>query len=457
MSDEIEEQDSALSPKKKGFMGLTFNMTAGRWLMVGVGGVSLLTAFGAIWLETRGAHVDAGADVNMQANNGIHNAPGKSSPAYAAEVAAYNKKKAAYALSHDQSFVGIPVTGTTTMNMPPQQAPIQQPSAQVQQAPIQETQQASQQQPQSPAADGAIAKEIGAIATAMKNQRGVNPGYYIPQFQRAEPSMSAVSAAGLTPVAETSSSTPSAPPAIPPGSILYGVFENALKSTMPGPVIGELVQGKYNGDRVIGSFTRTTGSDHLEIRLHTLVLPSGKTVAIDAYAISPNTTLPGMATNVNYHILSRTANFLGAAFLAGVEGYGAAVAQEGSTTTSALGIGTTQTYPMLTPAQTMDIAAGQAAQQLQPVQEAMANNVMEPNTITVAQGTPFGLLVVSSGKTAARTTVSTPVISSPVQPATTGNPAVSPTAQSGYPAQRNGLSFPGLTLNTGATSILDRP
>ncbi|MBU2794438.1 hypothetical protein HAQ01_13845 [Acidithiobacillus thiooxidans] len=454
MSDEIEDQDSALLPKKKGFMGLTLNMTAGRWLMVGVGGVSLLTAFGAIWLETRGAHVDAGADVNMQANNGIHNAPGKSSPAYAAEVAAYNKKKAAYALSHDQSFVGIPVTGTTTMNMPPQQAPIQQPSAQVQQAPIQETQQASQQQPQSPAADGAIAKEIGAIATAMKNQRGVNPGYYIPQFQRAEPSMSAVSAAGLTPVAETSSSTP---PAIPPGSILYGVFENALKSTMPGPVIGELVQGKYNGDRVIGSFTRTKGSDHLEIRLHTLVLPSGKTVAIDAYAISPNTTLPGMATNVNYHILSRTANFLGAAFLAGVEGYGAAVAQEGSTTTSALGIGTTQTYPMLTPSQTMDIAAGQAAQQLQPVQEAMANNVMEPNTITVAQGTPFGLLVVSSGKTAARTTVSTPVISSPVQPATTGNPAVAPTGQNGYPVQRNNLSFPGLTLNTGATSILGRP
>lgn len=455
MSDEIEDQDSVLPPKKKGFMGVTFNMTAGRWLMVGVGGVSLLTAFGVVWLETRGNNVDAGAHVDMQANNGIHNAPGKSSPAYAAEVAAYNKKQAAYALAHNQSFVGIPVTSTTSIAMPPQQAPIEQ-AAPVQ-TPIEETPpQNEQRQPQSPAADGAISKEIGTIAAAMKNQRAVNPGYYIPQYQIAQPSMSAAANAGLTSVAETSKSTPSALPAIPPGSILYGVFENALKSTMPGPVIGELVQGKYNGDRVIGSFSPSKGSNDLLIRLNTLVLPNGKTIQINAYAVSPSTTLPGMATGVDYHILSRTANFLGAAFLSGVEGYGAAVAQEGSTTTSSLGIGTTQTYPMLTPAQTMDIAAGQAAQQLQPIQQAMANNVMEPNTITVAQGTPFGLLVVSSGKTAA----STPVTSSLAQPATNSNPqpAASPAAaQGGYPAQRSNLSFPGLTLNKGTVPLLGRP
>lgn len=396
-TDELENQGQ-LPKKKKGFMGVTMHMTAGRWLMVGVGGLGMLTAFGALWLENRGTQVDAGAKVNVQANGGMQNAPGKSSPAYAAEVAAYNKKHAAEALSHNQSFVGIPVTGTTTMAMPPSDAtPIdeqQQQQQQPAQAPIQEPQQQQQQQPQRPAADGSIAKEFGSIATAMKNQRAVNPGYYIPNYRVPESTAAfeSVSNTGVAPGAVSASHKP----AIRPGTIIYGVFENAMKSTMPGPVIGELVQGKYNGDRVIGSFTRASGSNHLLIRLRTLVLPSGKTVSIDGYAVSPRTTLPGMATNVNYHVLTRAASFLAAAFLAGVEGYGAAVSQQGTTMSSSL-FGSVTSYPMLTPAQTMDIAAGQAAQQLQPIQQDLANNVMEPDTVFVAKGTPFGLLVVSSG------------------------------------------------------------
>ncbi len=403
MSDDTDDLETQppLPKKKKGFMGLTMHMTAGRWLMVGVGGLGMLTAFGALWLENRGAQVDAGAKVNVQANGGMQNAPGKSSPAYAAEVAAYNKKHAAAALRHNQSFVGIPVTGTTSIMMPSSAAmPIneqqqQQQSQQPAPAPIQEPQQQQQQQPQRPATDGAIAKEFGSIATAMKNQRVVNPGYYIPNYQMPArtPAFESVS---TTTKAGSGHGAKSHKPAIRPGTIVYGVFENAMKSTMPGPVIGELVQGQYNGDRVIGSFTRASGSNRLLIRLHTLVLPSGKTVTIDGYAVSPRTTLPGMATNVNYHVLTRTASFLGAAFLAGVEGYGAAVSQQGTTMSSSL-FGSVTQYPMLTPAQTMDIAAGQAAQQLQPIQQGLANDVMEPDTVFVAKGTPFGLLVVSSG------------------------------------------------------------
>jgi type IV secretory pathway VirB10-like protein len=389
-----------LPGKKKGVMGLTIHMTAGRWLMVGVGGVGMLTAFGALWLMDRGTQVDAGANVNMRASSGIHNTPGKSSPEYAAQVAAYNKKHAEEALRHDQSFVGIPVTGTT-LSAPQIQPVDDQQTQQVPQPPqINPDEQQQPQRPQTPAADGAIAKEFGAIASAMKNQRIINPGYYIPEYQMPEQSPSLESVSGsVSPSGNGSASTGSTTdkPAIRPGTIIYGVFENAMKSTMPGPVIGELVQGKYNGDRVIGSFTRAHGSNALLIRMKTLVLPSGKTVSIDGYAVSPRTTLPGMATNVNYHILTRMASFLGSAFLAGVEGYGAAIAQEGSTTTNSLYGGTTTSYPQLTPAQTLDIAVGQAAQQLEPLQQGLQNNITEPNTVSVAQGTPFGLLVVSSG------------------------------------------------------------
>ena len=394
MSD-AEQNSTVKKPAKKGFMGLTMHMTAGRWLMMGVGGVSLLTAFGVIWLEGRNASVDSGANVNVQANSGMRNAPGKSSPAYAKEVIAYNKKQSAYALAHNESYVGVPVTGLTSMPVP--QQPVSQPATipSAQQSSIQAQQ---PQQPQSMPADSAISKEFNVIATAMENERTINPGYYIPHYQMLP---SPVQVSETSGAASGSASTSSAKkPAIRPGSIIYGVFENAMKSTMPGPVIGELVQGKYNGDRVIGAFTSTSGTNHLLIRLHTLVLPSGKTVAIDGYAVSPQTTLPGMATNVNYHVMARTANFLGAAFLAGVEGYGAAVAQQGTTTMSSVFGGGMTAYPMLTPTQTLDVAAGQAAQQLQPIQQNMMQNVMEPDTVTVAQGTPFGLLVVSSGKAA---------------------------------------------------------
>ena len=389
-------------PRKKGFMGVTLHMTAGRWLMVGVGGLALLTALGVVWVEGRSAQVDEGAQVNAQNNASVRNAPGKSSPAYAAEVKAYNKKQAAEALRHNQSFVGIPVTRVTSVATPSQrnineQAPISAQS--LTQAPIQETQ-PQPQQPQMPAADDSIVKEFGSIAVAMKNQRAVNPGYYVPQVQISEPPVSFGPTSGAV-RATGASEAHLVKPAIRPGSIIYGVFENAMKSTMPGPVIGELVQGKYNGDRVIGSFTKASGSNKLLIRMKTLVLPSGKTIPIDAYAVSPRTTLPGMATNVNYHILSRAANFLGAAFLAGVEGYGSAIAQEGTTTVNSAFGGVTQAYPILTPAQTLDIAAGSAAQQLSPLSQEMEQNVMEPNTVSIASGTPFGLLVVSSGSSAA--------------------------------------------------------
>jgi len=441
-SNENLDVQGTVPPKKKGFMGVTVHMTAGRWLMVGVGGLALLTALGVAWVEGRSAQVDEGAQVNAQNNAAMRNAPGKSSPAYAAEVNAYNKKQAEEALRHNQSFVGIPVTQVTSVAIPSQTSINEQPpisSQDIAQEPIQETQPQQPQQPQQPVADESIAKEFGSIAVAMKNQRTVNPGYYIPQAQVSEQPVSFGPSSGATVggsvVAADVSCARVNKPAIRPGSIIYGVFENAMKSTMPGPVIGELVQGTYNGDRVIGSFTKASGSNKLLIRMRTLVLPSGKTLPIDGYAISPRTTLPGMATNVNYHVLTRVANFLGAAFLAGVEGYGSAIAQEGTTTVdSALG-GVTQAYPILTPAQTLDIAAGKAAQQLAPLSQEMEQKVVEPNTVSVAPGTPFGLLVVSSGDSAA----SVPVASVSASPAGKAVSTLVPQPQGAQSA-----AFPGI-------------
>lgn len=387
---------------KKGFAGLTLHMTGGRWLMVGVGGIAFLTAIGIIWVESHGANTDAGANVGMSSHQNIQNTPGKSSPEYAAQVEAYNKKKAAEALKQNKSFIGVPVTSTysTVLNNPPAQKEKTAYHPSYQDTTNNPPKQPPPPKPVSQLGDNSIKSEFAVIAASMKSYRAVNNGYYIPEAVDA-PIDSGNGNDYLGNMGETKNVTSDNQKKLPyiiPGTMLYGVFDNTMKSSLNvRTVIGTLVDGKYNGDRVIGSFEKPSNTNALTVHFNTLVFPDGKTVNIDAYAVSPKTTLPAMETSVNYHVLSRSASFLGAAFMAGIEGYGQSLAQQGSTSVSSALGGVTQTYPALTTAQTLGVAVGQAAEQLQPVQSALANNIMEPDTVTLVQGTPFGLLVVSSG------------------------------------------------------------
>ncbi len=116
---------------------------------------------------------------------------------------------------------------------------------------------------------------------------------------------------------------------IPAGEINYAQLLMEANSDIPGPILGLLVSGKYSGSRVIGSFQRQ--EEYLVLKFSTLIDKKGRSIPIEAYAVDPDTTLTGMATDVDHRYFRRIIIPAAVKF---IEGMGQAVAQNGSTTVS---------------------------------------------------------------------------------------------------------------------------
>ncbi len=114
---------------------------------------------------------------------------------------------------------------------------------------------------------------------------------------------------------------------LPAGEISYGFLITEANSDVPGPVLAQVVSGPFNGARMLGSFA--VESDYITLQFNTLVF-RGRTIGIDAVAIDPDTTLPGMATEVDHRFLTRVAIPVAVSF---IEGFASAYAE---TTTEAV-------------------------------------------------------------------------------------------------------------------------
>lgn len=207
-----------------------------------------------------------------------------------------------------------------------------------------------------------------------------------------EDSASTASASGAGSSSSVVDSNPLLKRLLRPGSIIYAEFTTRLKSTLPSPVIGEIAQGPLSGYKLIGAWTRAKDVDAMTIQFSQIVLPDGTTAPLTAFAVDPNSTLPAVASSVDYHVLSRTANFMGATFLAVLNGYSQAYAQAGQQIV-ATPSSTTVVTPPFSAEQARAAAMVQATNMLQPLSSMMMTKVMQPDTINVAPGTPFGLLV----------------------------------------------------------------
>jgi intracellular multiplication protein IcmE len=178
------------------------------------------------------------------------------------------------------------------------------------------------------------------------------------------------------------------------GTILYANLVGRANSDAPGPVVAKILQGKYAGATLIGSFT--TGRDALVIKFTKMTVgttPDGEeineTVQIDAVAVDTKHIGTPLATSVDRHLLEKLGIGLGAAF---AQGFGNAVAQsntssvlrpDGSYTTTSTGLDTKQ--QLLS-------ASGHAL--------SSAGNILmdefgrRPTTIIVDSGTPIGILFI---------------------------------------------------------------
>lgn len=112
---------------------------------------------------------------------------------------------------------------------------------------------------------------------------------------------------------------------VPAGTILYAQMITEANTDVPGPVLAQIVSGPLNGSRVLGEFS--VQDDYLTLNFNTVVV-DGVGHSIKAVALDPDTTLPGLATDVNHRYFKRVVLPMAASF---VEGMASAISESGTT------------------------------------------------------------------------------------------------------------------------------
>lgn len=178
--------------------------------------------------------------------------------------------------------------------------------------------------------------------------------------------------------------------AIKAGTVLFAVLDTAVNSDEKGPVLATVVSGKFQGSKVVGAFTHQDQQESVIIQFSSMSIPKrSKSIAVQAVAIDPDTARTALASDVNHHYFLRYGSLFASAF---VSGYGKAITNQGTTTTSPLTGTTTTTTPPLDNQEKLLAAIGEVgtawAQQVKPI-------FNTPYTVTVDQGTGLGLLFLS--------------------------------------------------------------
>jgi intracellular multiplication protein IcmE len=151
-----------------------------------------------------------------------------------------------------------------------------------------------------------------------------------------------------------------------------------------------VVSGKYNGAKLIGSFQHQAQQTAITISFNQMTVPKRiHSFSVSVVAIDPDTARTALATDYDRHLLQRYGSLFASSFL---QGYGQAIAQQGTTTTSPLTGTTTTTTPPLDGKQQIQVALGEVGKQWSQQIKPYFNT---PYTVTVDQGTSVGLLFLS--------------------------------------------------------------
>ena len=168
------------------------------------------------------------------------------------------------------------------------------------------------------------------------------------------------------------------------GTVEYGQMLLEANSDIPGPVLAQIVTGPFSGGRVLGSFDRE--DRYLVIKFNTVVY-EGVSYNIDAIAVDPDTTLTGMATDVDRRLFERIILPAAARF---IEGLGEAVADSGDTTVVVSGETVVQDENDLDVREEVYSGVEEAARELGEFleEEGRTREIL----VRVRAGTPLGIL-----------------------------------------------------------------
>ncbi len=188
------------------------------------------------------------------------------------------------------------------------------------------------------------------------------------------------------------------------GSMYYGHMLMEANSDVPGPIMAQILTGPFAGARIIGSFQ--TFRDHLLIRFQTIVYRN-KEYGADILAVNPDTSLAGVATEVDPRYLQRALIPAAAAF---VKAYGDAISQPTSTVTVTGSDTTTTSTDQNSSKDAMYAGIGEAADRIGSFvdEEAAATKRL----VRVAIGTPLGLFFTRAVRENSPTTTAQPAVQS---------------------------------------------
>ena len=176
---------------------------------------------------------------------------------------------------------------------------------------------------------------------------------------------------------------------LPAGTIEYAQLITEANTDVPGPILAEVMTGPFKGGRLIGTFEETY--NYLTLNFNTIVL-DGIDYTADAVAIDPETTLPGMVTDINRRYFSRVVLPVAADF---ITGFASAISSSGNTSITISGDSVTETTSN-NRSNDQEVALGiaQAGEGLAEVLNEVRENT--PQLLRVRAGTPMGIFFVSS-------------------------------------------------------------
>lgn len=232
--------------------------------------------------------------------------------------------------------------------------------------------------------------DLGALLAAMQEKEG---NLRMGNNPNSDGNYVAGSQAGVDgQMIDPTTGLPVAPPKIMirAGTIEYGQMILEANSDIPGPVVALMASGKFSGARLIGSFQKAE-DDYLIITFNTLVDKKGVSIPIEAYAVDPNTTLTGLATDVDQRYWQRIILPAAADF---IEGLGEAVADSGTTKVTVSGDTVIEEKNDIDTKQELYKGVERAAERVSDLLDEKGNKTQP--LIRVAAGTPLGILFTTS-------------------------------------------------------------
>ncbi len=174
---------------------------------------------------------------------------------------------------------------------------------------------------------------------------------------------------------------------LPAGEILYAQLITEANSDVPGPVLAEIMSGPLKGSKILGDFE--VQNELITLNFNTIVYKE-ESLGIEAVAVDPNTTLTGMATEVDHRYFRRIVLPMAAAF---VEGAAEAISESGRTNITIQGETVAEETEETDSNQEVASGIEEAGEELRDILEEMADNTEV--LVRIASGTPMGILFIS--------------------------------------------------------------